>query len=147
VISTLARRAYRRPVTTDDVEPLLKFYRSGRAIGTFDTGIQLALEALLASPDFLLRVEPDPPGAAPRSVYRISDVELASRLSFFLWSSVPDDQLLDAAATGKLKDPRGLEQQVRRMLADPRATALVKNFASQWLYLRDLRVAVPDTTL
>jgi hypothetical protein len=120
-------------------------YRAGRTDGGFESGIQVALEGLLVSPDFLLRLVRDPVQAAPSSVYRISDVELASRLSFFLWSSIPDDELLELAVRGKLGDPRILEQQVRRMLADARATALVTNFASQWLYLRDLRAVAPDT--
>ena len=144
-LRTLARRAYRRAITPRDLELLLGFYRTGRAAGGFEAGIQSALEGLLVSSDFLLRVEHDPPGAAPGSLYRISDVELASRLSFFLWSSIPDDELLDVAIGGKLSAPSVLKQQVRRMLADRRASTLVTNFASQWLYLRDLRVAAPDT--
>ena len=145
VLRTLARRAYRRAVTTRDVESLLAFYRTGRSAGGFEAGIQFALEGLLVSPDFLLRLEHDPPQAAPHSAYRISDVDLASRLSFFLWSSIPDDELLDLAVAGRLSEPDVLERQVRRMLADSRAAVLVTNFASQWLYLRDLRVAAPDT--
>ena len=145
IIGKLARRAYRRPVTARDLQPLLGFYRTGRATGGFESGIQFALEGLLVSPDFLLRVEHDPPHAAPRSVNPIGDVDLASRLSFFLWSSLPDDELLDLAERGKLSNRSVLEQQVRRMLADRRASALVDNFASQWLYLRDLRVVAPDT--
>ena len=145
VLGTLARRAYRRAVTPGDLESLLGFYRTGRAAGGFESGIQFALEGLLVSPDFLLRVEHDPPRAAPDTAYRIGDVDLASRLSFFLWSSIPDDELLDLAVDGKLSEPEVLEGQVRRMLADSRASALVTNFASQWLFLRDLRVAAPDT--
>ena len=145
VLRTLTRRAYRRAVTTRDLESLLAFYRTGRAAGGFEAGIQFALEGLLVSPDFLLRLEHDPPQAAPHSAYRIGDVDLASRLSFFLWSSIPDDELLDLAVAGRLSEPDVLERQVRRMLADSRAAVLVTNFASQWLYLRDLRVAAPDT--
>ena len=145
VLGTLARRAYRRPITAQDVELLLGFYRTGHATGGFESGIQFALEGLLVSPDFLLRVEHDPPQVAPGSAYRISDVDLASRLAFFLWSSIPDDELLDLAVRGKLGEPTMLEQQVRRMLTDGRASTLVTNFVSQWLYLRDLRVAAPDT--
>ena len=144
ILSTLVRRAYRRPVTDRDVEPLLGLYRNGRRDGDFETGIQFALEGLLVSPNFLLRVERDPanlPGGTP---YRISDLELASRLSFFLWSSLPDDALLDAATRGELKDPQVLDQQVRRMLADRRATALVRNLTGQWLQLRNMRVMEPD---
>ena len=145
VLRTLARRAYRRAVTTRDLESLLAFYRTGRAAGGFEAGVQFALEGLLVSPDFLLRLEDDPSQSAPGSVYRIRDVDLASRLSFFLWSSIPDDELLDLAVAGRLSEPDVLQRQVRRMLADRRAAALVTNFASQWLYLRDLRVAAPDT--
>ncbi|HEV8316987.1 MAG TPA: DUF1592 domain-containing protein, partial [Vicinamibacterales bacterium] len=145
IISKLARLAYRRAITSQDLQPLMGFYRAGRASGNFESGIQVALEGLLVSPDFLLRMEHDPPQAAPGSVHPISDVDLASRLSFFLWSSIPDDELLDLAVRGKLGDRAVLQQQVRRMLADRRASSLVGNFASQWLYLRDLRVAAPDT--
>src|SRR5262249_20589545 len=144
ILSTLARRAYRRPVTRDEVEKLVSFYRSGRDGGSFDSGIQFALERLLVSPNFLLRIEHDPASAQPGTPYRVSDVELASRLSFFLWSTIPDDELLNVAAAGKLNTPVVLEQQVRRMLADPKATQLVTNFAAQWLYLRDLKKLVPD---
>ena len=139
ILSRLARLAYRRPVTADDMEMLLEFFESGRSSGgSFDAGIQLALERLLADPDFLLRIEPDPAQAAPGQPYRLSDLEVASRLSFFLWSSIPDEALLDLAERGELTDPRILEQQVRRMVADPRAQALVDNFATQWLHLRSL---------
>ena len=147
ILATLARRAYHRAVTDHDLQPLVGFYRTGRAGGDFESGIRFALEGLLVSPDFLLRVEQDPPQAAPGSVYRISDIDLASRLSFFLWSSIPDDELLEAALRGRLSDPKMLEQQVRRMIADRRSSTLVTNFASQWLYLRDLRVAAPDTVI
>jgi hypothetical protein len=144
ILSTLSRRAFRRPVTDADLKPLLAFYQSGRREGDFDGGIEKALRAMLASPDFLFRVEHDPPGAAPGSVYRIGDFELASRLSFFLWSSIPDDPLLDAAEKGKLRDPAVLEQQVRRMLDDPRSDSLVTNFAGQWLYVRNMSQVKPD---
>ena len=144
IISTLARRAYRRPITDNDVETLLNFYQSGKNSGTFETGIEMALRRILASPQFVYRFERDPANIAPATLYRISDLELASRLSFFLWSSLPDDPLLTVAAQGKLKDPAVLEQQVKRMLADPRSQSLVNNFAAQWLYLRNLRGVVPD---
>ncbi len=145
ILSNLARRAYRRPSTKDDVETLLEFYRQGRSGGTFDDGIRVALERILVSPDFLFRIEAEPDGQKPGSVYRVSDVSLASRLSFFLWSSIPDDELLDLAARGRLRDPKVLEQQVRRMLADPRArTALVNNFFSQWLQVRNVWLLTPD---
>ena len=147
VLSTLARRAYRRPVTDADVATLLAFYEKGRAERNFELGIQRALERLLVSPQFLYRIERDPAGAAPGSVHPVSDVELASRLSFFLWSSIPDDELLNAAASGKLKQPDVLEQQVKRMLADPRSESMVSNFAAQWLYLRDIDVKAPDLFL
>jgi hypothetical protein len=144
ILSTLARRAYRRPVAADDIQPLLAFYETGRKQGGFDVGIQLALQRILASPMFLFRVEHDPPNEAPGSVYRISDLELASRLSFFLWSSIPDDELLDYAARGQLHNPAILDQQVRRMFADIRSKSLSDNFASQWLGLSKLKGAAPD---
>jgi mono/diheme cytochrome c family protein len=145
ILSTLARRAYRRPVTAVDLQPLMAFFEQGRSgTGNFEAGIELALRRLLVSPAFLLRTSQDPPNIAPDTVYRISDVELASRLSFFLWSSIPDDELLDLAVKGKLKDPTVLNQQVRRMLADPRSEALIKNFAGQWLYLRNVPDKVTD---
>ncbi|HSC16845.1 MAG TPA: DUF1592 domain-containing protein, partial [Gammaproteobacteria bacterium] len=142
ILSTLARRAYRRPVTGDDVAPLLAFYREG-AQQSFDSGIQLALKRLLVSPELLFRVEQDPPGTSPGDIYKVSDFSLASRLSFFLWSSIPDDELLVSAERGELRDANVLERQVQRMLADPRATAFVENFAGQWLYLRNLDAVVP----
>jgi len=147
ILSTLARRAYRRPVTDGDVATLLAFYEKGRAERNFDLGIQRALERLLVSPQFLYRIERDPAGAAPGSVHPVSDLELASRLSFFLWSSIPDDELLNVAASGKLKQPDVLEQQVKRMLADPRSESMVSNFAAQWLYLRDIDGKAPDLFL
>jgi mono/diheme cytochrome c family protein len=154
ILSTLARRAYRRPVTDADVQPLLAFYADGgRQAGAeasdagFDARIERAIELLLTSPEFVFRVESDPPGVAPAAAYPIGDLELASRLSFFLWSSIPDDELLDVAARGKLRAPAMLERQVRRMLDDPRSHALVTNFAGQWLQLRNVPAAVPDPTL
>ena len=148
IVTSLARRAYRRAPTNEDVQELLKFYKEGRADGgTFEDGIEMAVRAVLASPDFLFRIERDPAGIAPNTVYRLSDDLLASRLSFFLWSSIPDDTLIDLAARGKLSDPATLEQQVRRMLADRRSETLVTNFAEQWLYLRNLRAASPDVRL
>jgi len=144
VLSTIARRAYRRPVSDMDLQPLLKFYEAGRKEGDFDAGIEFALERLLCSPAFLFRLEQDP---APGRAARITDIELASRLSFFLWSSIPDDQLLDLAEHGKLRDPTVLEQQVRRMLTDSRSKALVDNFAGQWLVTRNVRDVVPDSDL
>ena len=144
ILAGLGRRAFRRPLTDADLKPLLVFYRSGRAERDFDFGIEKALRALLVSPDFLFRIEQDPPDTAPGSVYPIGDLELASRLSFFLWSTVPDDQLLDLAEKGTLKDPAVLDQQVRRLLDDPRADSLVSNFAGQWLYIRNLALQKPD---
>jgi hypothetical protein len=147
ILTGLARRAYRRPPTGADVDTLMSFYERGRRAGTFDSGIESALQRLFISPDFLFRLELDPAGSAPGAPHKISDVELASRLSFFLWSSIPDDELLDAATRGTLGTPAGLERQVRRMMADPRSKALVDNFAAEWLQLRDLRNAVPDPDL
>jgi hypothetical protein len=144
ILTKLAGRAFRRPVTDGDIKPLLAFYRSGRTEGDFDHGIEKALRAMLVSPSFLFRIERDPAGSAPGSVARLSDYELASRLSFFLWSSIPDDELLNLATKGALKDPAVLRNQIRRMLDDPRSEALVSNFAGQWLYLRNLETAKPD---
>jgi mono/diheme cytochrome c family protein len=145
ILSTLARRAYRRAATSEDVQTLLDFYRRARSSGDFDTGIRAAVERLLVSPDFLFRIEADPERVAPGTVYRLPDVELASRLSFFLWSSIPDDELLDLATRGKLRDAGVLDQQVRRMLADPRArAALVDNFFGQWLQTRNVWLLTPD---
>jgi len=146
IVSTLARRAYRRPITQDDLDTLLSFYREGRASGnrSFDAGIEAALERILVGPEFLFRIERDPPSVAPNTAYRISDLELASRLSFFLWSSLPDEELLGVAERGELRNPATLERQVRRMLADPRSRALATNFGGQWLYVRNLRTIVPD---
>ena len=147
ILSTLARRAYRRPVSDADVRDLLPFYEQGRKEASFDLGIQKALERLLVSSQFLFRIEREPSNVAAGASYRVSDLELASRLSFFIWSSIPDEELLDAAAAGRLKDPKVLEQQVRRMLADPRSESLVTNFAAQWLYLRDIAAKQPDEIL
>jgi hypothetical protein len=144
ILSTFARRAYRRPVTERDVERLLAFYRTGRADGNFDTGIRRGLERMLAAPSFLFRVQHEPANTAPGSLYRLSDLDLASRLSFFLWSSIPDDELLDLAVRGELTNPAALDRQVRRMMRDPRARALVDNFANQWLKLGKLAGVVPD---
>ena len=151
ILSTLARRAYRRPVTSADVDALLTFYEAGRqddAEKNFEAGIQRALERLLVDPEFLFRVEHDPADAASKSVYRVSDLELASRLSFFLWSSIPDDELLDVADRKRLSEPTVLQEQTRRLFEDPRARrALVENFAGQWLELRNIRDHTPDPDL
>ena len=153
ILSTIARRAYRGPVTESDVNRLLAFYRSGRAEAGFDAGIQQGLRRILASPRFLFRIEREPEALGRRSAereggtdqaYRVSDIDLASRLSFFLWSSIPDEELLAVAAKGTLSDRATLERQVRRMLADRRAQALVDNFASQWLTIGKLSGVVPD---
>lgn len=147
ILSTLAKRAYRRSATNDDVQALLAFYSRARAAGNFDSGIRAALERVLVSPDFLYRIEFDPAKVAPGEVYRIPDVELASRISFFLWSSIPDDQLLDLAIQGRLREPAILDQQVRRMLASPRArTALVENFFEEWLQTRNVWLLKPENT-
>ena len=138
ILGRLARRAYRRPVDSGDLDALLDFFRAGRPDGGFDDGIQFALERMLVDPEFLFRIERDPEDATPGTPYRLGDLELASRLSFFLWSSIPDDELLEAAVGGRLRDPAELERQTRRMLADARSKALVDNFASQWLRLRNL---------
>ena len=152
IFSTLARRAYRRPATPADVEALLDFYTQGRADGTFEHGIEMGLRALLTSPGFLFRIEREPIRGVRLQPdrggpYRVEDLDLASRLSFFLWSSIPDEQLLDLASRGRLNEPAVLERQVRRMLADRRSQALVNNFAAQWLYLRNLDSAKPDSRL
>ena len=146
ILSGLANRAYRRPLQQTDIDTLMDFYRIGRGDGQsgFDAGIQLAVERILISPDFLFRVEQDPLNVAPATDYELSDLELASRLAFFLWSSIPDEELLSIAERGELQNPDILEAQTQRMLGDPRSSALVKNFASQWLYLRNLRSLVPD---
>jgi mono/diheme cytochrome c family protein len=147
ILSTLMRRAYRRPVAKAEVDEPMAFYREGRAEGDFEAGIERALSAVLINPDFLFRVESDPKKVAANSVYRISDLELASRLSFFLWSSIPDDELLDAAIRGKLSQPGELEKQARRMLADQRSFNLASNFAGQWLRLRNVEAVTPNAAL
>jgi mono/diheme cytochrome c family protein len=144
ILSTLARRAYRRPVTGPDVAALFSLYKAGASKGGFESGMEMALRGMLVSPNFLFRIERDPPNVTPATAYGISDLELASRLSFFLWSSIPDDELLAVAERGALKAPAMLEQQVRRMLADARAKSLVTNFAGQWLFLRNLQKVIPD---
>ena len=145
ILTTLARRAFRRPVTTADIAPLLAFYAEGRKTGDFDSGIQSALEAMLVSPEFLFRIERDP--RQQSRVYRLNDFELASRLSFFLWSSIPDDELLTLAEQKKLSDSAVLQQQVQRMLDDPKSQAFVNNFGGQWLHLRNLETSTPDPEL
>ena len=147
ILSTLMRRAYRRPVDDADLRKPMELYRVARAEGGFDAGIEMALCAVLVSPQFLFRIEADPPGVSPGSAYRLPDIQLASRLSFFLWSSIPDDELLDLAARGELGRPEVFERQVRRMLADPRSRSLVSNFAGQWLHLRNLESITPDLRL
>jgi cytochrome c5 len=145
ILSALARRAYRRSPTSEEVRTLVSFYQAARAQGDFDAGIRAGVERVLMSPDFLFRIEADPAGAAPGTAYTLSDVELASRLSFFLWSSIPDDELLDTAISGKLHQPGVLDRQVRRMLADQRArTALVQNFFEEWLQTRNVWLLTPD---
>ena len=144
ILSSLARRAFRRPVTDEDLTLLMGFYAAGRDGAGFDTGIQSALEALLVDPNFLFRVEQDPASVAPGTPYRLSDVELASRLSFFLWSSIPDDELLDLAIRGRLQDPAVLDRQVERMLEDRRSDALLNNFFGQWLLVRNVQSVAPD---
>jgi hypothetical protein len=145
ILTALARGAYRRPITPTDMETLLSFYQAGRNKGgSFDAGIERALRLILSSPEFVFRFERDPSTVVAGAPYRIDDLELASRLSFFLWSSIPDDELLNLAAANKLSDPATLDGQVRRMLADPRAQALATNFAAQWLYLRNLKNFAPD---
>jgi Protein of unknown function (DUF1592)/Protein of unknown function (DUF1588)/Protein of unknown function (DUF1587)/Protein of unknown function (DUF1585)/Protein of unknown function (DUF1595) len=143
IISTLARQAFHRPVTERDVEDLLGFYQRGRNDGDFESGIRAAIQTILADPEFVFRFEPTPAGIAPGTVYRVSELELASRLSYFLWSSAPDEELINA----KLHDPAVLEAQVRRMLADPRSEALATNFAAEWLHLQNLKDAQPDAFL
>lgn len=147
ILATLMRRAYRRPITEVDLQKPMQFYQQARADNDFDAGIEMALSAILVNPQFLFRIEQDPADVAPHTSYRISDFQLASRLSFFLWSSIPDDELLDLAIQGKLSQPQVLEQQVRRMLADSRSRSLATNFASQWLHLRNLESTTPDLRL
>lgn len=147
ILSHLMRRAFRRPITNEDLEQPMDFYREGRQSDGFEAGIQSALSFILVSPEFLFRIEEDPSGIPPETPYRISDLQLASRLSFFLWSSIPDEQLLETAIQGQLHKPEVLAQQTKRMLADPRARSLVSNFADQWLYLRNLDSLTPDVRL
>jgi hypothetical protein len=147
ILSSLAARAYRRPLADEELQTLLRFYKEGRSDRDFDAGIQRGIERILAAPSFLFRIERTPPGIAAGAAYRLGDLDLASRLSFFLWSSIPDDALRDAATRGKLSDPAVLRQQVARMLRDRRADALVDNFATRWLELGKLAGAVPDTEL
>ena len=147
ILSTLAGRAYRRPLTDRDVSALMNLYAEGRGEGDFEEGIRQGIRAVLVSPHFLFRIENDPANLPPNRVYRITDLELASRLSFFLWSSIPDDELLDLAADGRLREPGVLEAQVRRMLADERSAALTNSFAAQWLWVRNLDEAVPSEPL
>jgi hypothetical protein len=147
ILSNLMRRAFRRPVAAAEVEEQMAFFRKGRAQGDFDSGVAMAVAAILTNPQFLFRVESDPAKTPPGGVYRISNLELASRLSFFLWSSIPDDDLLDAAAKGKLSQPAELERQTRRMLADSRSANLATNFAGQWLRLRNVDAVIPSGNL
>jgi Protein of unknown function (DUF1592)/Protein of unknown function (DUF1588)/Protein of unknown function (DUF1585)/Protein of unknown function (DUF1595)/Protein of unknown function (DUF1587) len=144
ILLTVARRAYRRPVNEEDLRPLLRFYEAARKGGSFDSGIQSALQRVLIDPEFIFRIERDPPNSIPGAVYRLSDLELASRLSFFLWSSIPDDELLDLAIRKELRLPEILQKQVRRMFADSRSKALAENFANQWLEMPKLIGATPD---
>jgi mono/diheme cytochrome c family protein len=145
ILSALGRIAYRKPLNEASLATMMDFYKRGRAEnGSFESGIESALQFILTSPEFLFRFEPDPSSLAANSVYRVDDLALASRLSFFLWSSIPDDQLLTVASQGKLKDPAVLQQQVKRMLADKRSSALIANFAEQWLFLRNLKTTAPD---
>jgi hypothetical protein len=144
IVTTLARHAFRRPVTPTDLKTLMEFYQEGRNDnGTFDDGIESALQRVLADPEFVARKEHEPAGVAPGKPYRVSDLELASRLSFFFWSSIPDDELIDVAAQGRLRQPAVFEHQVRRMLADPKSQALITNFTGQWLNVRGLKSVEP----
>jgi len=147
ILSTLMRRAYRRPVTAADLQRPMEFFTETRAREGFEAGIESALSAILVSPEFLFRIEQDPAGIAANTAYRVSDLELAARLSFFLWSSIPDDELLDAAVRGDLHQPHVLEKQVRRMLVDSRSRSLADNFAGQWLHVRNLDSITPDLRL
>jgi mono/diheme cytochrome c family protein len=147
ILTHLMRMAYRRPISEDDLKIPLKFYREGRATGDFEAGIETALSSILVNPQFLFHIERDPPNGAPGTVYPIDDVALASRLSFFLWSSIPDAELLDLAEKGALHRPEVLEQRVSRMLADKRSQSLITSFANQWLHLRNLDSVIPDMRL
>ena len=147
IVAALARRAYRRPPTGAEVQELVGHYAAARETAGFESGIQMALRALLVQPEFLFRIEEDLAGATPGTVHPVSDLELASRLSFFLWSSIPDEELLTLAEAGQLREPAILQQQTRRMLADPRAEQLVSNFAAQWLYTRNMGATYPNGAL
>ena len=145
IISTPARRAYRHPVVTEaDLEAPLRRFRAAAMEGGFESGIEMALRSILLSPEFLFRLEAQPQNVAPNTPYRLSDIDLASRLSFFIWSSIPDDMLLDLAARGALHQPQVMQQQVTRMLADPKSQALVDNFAGQWLQVRNVQTHQPS---
>ena len=141
------RRAYRRPVTAADLQQPMGFYRDGKTENGFEAGIEAALASILVSPEFLFHIEEDPVGVPPKTAYSIPDLQLASRLSFFIWSSIPDEELLESAIRGELSKPKVLAKQARRMLADPRARSLASNFADQWLYLRNLDSLTPDARL
>jgi hypothetical protein len=147
IVAALLRRAYRRPVTDADVAKVMKLYQQGRADGDFDTGIEMALSGILVNPQFLFRVERDPANVTAGAPYRVGDLDLASRLSFFLWSSIPDDELLDLAARHELRKPDVFDRQVRRLIADRRSRTLATNFAAQWLHLRNLDSITPDLRL
>ncbi|MDQ8182662.1 DUF1592 domain-containing protein [Pelagicoccus sp. SDUM812005] len=147
ILSTLMKRAYRRPIAEQDLQKPLAFYREAAVDAGFEAGIEMALNSILVSPEFLFRIERDPQNPPADGAYPISQLELASRISFFLWSSIPDDELLDHAIAGRLRDPNVLNAQIRRMLADPRSRSLANNFASQWLYLRNLESFTPDLRL
>jgi mono/diheme cytochrome c family protein len=147
ILSTLARRAYRRSIDDDDLDLIMSFFETGQNAGGFESGIQRGLRLILSSPEFLFRSEPDPEGIDPGGIYQLEDLALASRLSFFLWSSIPDDELLSLAIEGRLSDATVYQQQVRRMMADPKADAMVENFAGQWLFLRNLQSSSPDPLL
>ncbi len=147
IMSSLVKRAYRRPATASDLNTLTEFYRSGRGDGSFDDGIEAVIQRVIADPEFIYRLEPEPSNLAPGKQYRVTDLALASRLSFFLWSSVPDDELINVASQGKLRDPQVLDHQVKRMLADPRAEALVRNFTGQWLGVRSMKTVEPAVNL
>ncbi len=143
ILGTLVKHAFRRPATQPDIDSLMEFYQIGRKEGSFDDGVEVALQRILADPEFVYRLEAEPADLKPGDTYRISDLALASRLSFFLWSSVPDDELVDVAAQGKLRDPKVLEQQVRRMMADAKFESLIQNFTGQWLGTRSLKASEP----
>ncbi len=147
ILSSLMRRAFCRPVTKEDMDLPMSYFRKARAQDGFEAGIETALSSILVSPHFLFHIEQDPDGVSPKTAYRLPDLQLASRLSFFIWSSIPDDQLLDLASRSELSKPKTLAKQVKRMLADPRARTLATNFADQWLYLRNLNSLSPDARL